>query len=579
MRNLAGVAGRPWLAYSAQVSQDPVLACLFERFGHRTFRGVQEPTIRHFLDGGSALVLMATGEGKSLCYQLPAVLGGGLTLVVSPLIALMEDQVQALQRRGIAAACVHSLLDRHERQQRLDAAVRGELSLLYVTPERFRVEGFLALIRQAPVRRLAIDEAHCLSHWGHDFRPDYLQLGAVREALGALPCLALTATATPAVQEDIKATLGLQQDPTFHAGIERPNLFVAVHECADDEQKLDRTLAVLSQTGAPAIVYFALIADLLRQEERMQRRGLRPLVYHGDLSAHERKTQQRAFEASKDGLILATNAFGMGVDKPDIRAIVHWQIPRTVEAYYQEIGRAGRDGQGSYCELLWQEEDLAIQRNFVEWANPDAALLLAVARRLEGLGERLHAEERDDLVAAFFGKNRRDGRVDTCMRLLRTHGCIEGDFGRSLTFVRPPTPEEAAEWLPPDKRRGDLEGLLAMVRYASAESCRKQILHAHFGFSLPVPCGSCDRCVPAAEWLATALPQGRSPLAATTAAIDSLPVRRGDWIEVEGLGLCCVRRVHQERRGLRADVEAASDLAVRSVDLERRRWRKVQADD
>ncbi len=550
---------------------------LQQHFGFASFRGQQEAVIRHFLDGGSALVVMATGEGKSLCYQLPALVAQGLTVVVSPLIALMDDQVAGLQRRGIAATCVHSLLEKHEREARLAAVQRGQVRLLYVTPERFRVPGFLQLAQTVQVARLAIDEAHCVSHWGHDFRPDYMQLGIIRKALGNPPVLALTATATPDVQTDIREVLSLQDAPLFHTGIERDNLFVSVHECDGAEAKLARTQAVLQRTGGPAIVYFALIQDLARAESQLLRHGHKPLVYHGDLSAHERTTQQRAFEQSRDALILATNAFGMGVDKSNIRAIVHWQIPKTLEAYYQEIGRAGRDGGGSFCELLWHDEDLQIQRSFVEWANPGSELLLQVAVHLAGLGDRIHALDRDDLVGTFFGKNRRDGRIDTCLRLLRTAGCVTGDLGRDLAFVRMPTPSEVVSWLPDDKRTHDLQGLLAMVRYASAGTCRKQAIHAHFGFPQTVPCGTCDVCENGDTWMTHKLPNELVTIAPVVAEeIDDLPVQRGDWIEVQGLGLCCVRRVHKTRGSLRADVEQASDLTERSVDLLRRRWRKVQ---
>ena len=202
---------------------------LQELYGFAQFRGPQREIIEHHLDGGSALVLMATGDGKSLCYQLPAFVGDGLTIVVSPLIALMDDQVAALQARGLPATCIHSMLDKHERQARLDAALAGEVRLLYCTPERFRVAGFLDKILGADVRRLAIDEAHCLSQWGHDFRPDYQRLGEVRAALGDVPCLALTATATPQVQQDIRATLRLEDARLFHTGIARDNLALSVH--------------------------------------------------------------------------------------------------------------------------------------------------------------------------------------------------------------------------------------------------------------------------------------------------------------------------------------------------------------
>ncbi|MBX3465075.1 MAG: RecQ family ATP-dependent DNA helicase [Planctomycetes bacterium] len=550
-------------------------------FGFAAFRPQQEAIVRHFLGGGSALVLMATGDGKSLCYQLPAFLGDGLTVVVSPLIALMDDQVAALRARGLPATCVHSLLERRERERRFAAARRGEAKLLYVTPERFRTDGFVDALRTAGVARLAIDEAHCLSHWGHDFRPDYLRLGEVRRALGDPPCLALSATATPDVQRDIRAVLRLADAPLFHTGIARDNLFLSVHPAPGDDDKLARLLAVLERTGGPAIVYCALIRDLLRLEGELQRRGLRPLVYHGDLSAHERRQQQSRFVASHDALMLATNAFGMGVDKPDIRAIVHWQIPRTLEAYYQEVGRAGRDGQGAFCELLWREEDLVLQRDFTEWANPSAAFARQVVDHLAGLGERLQALDLEALRDTFLTGNRHDGRVETVLRLLRAAGCTRGELGRDFVFVRAPDDAELAEWLPADKRQRDLLGLLRMVRYASEPACRKRAIHEHFGFDdLREGCGACDVCAAAARWqddhLPAVRPLGRAAGDAAAAATDPAPVQRGDWIHVRGLGLCCVQRVHRRGNAWRADVERASDLRPRTLDLGRADWRRVE---
>ena len=534
--------------------------------------------MRHFLGGGSALVLMATGDGKSLCYQLPAFVGDGLTLVVSPLIALMDDQVAALRRRDLPATCIHSMIERDERQRRLAAALRGDVRLLYVTPERFRVDGFLEQIRGANVQRFAVDEAHCVSHWGHDFRPDYLRLGDVRRALGDPPCLALTATATPDAQADIRAVLRLDDAPLFHTGIARENLFLSVQRCDDDEQKLARLEHALDRSGGPAIVYCALIKDLTQLEGTLQRRGMQPLVYHGGLSAHERRTQQRAFQDATAPLMLATNAFGMGVDKADIRTIVHWQIPRTLEAYYQEVGRAGRDGGGSFCELLYREDDVSIQRDFTEWANPTAEFALQVVRHLEALGDRLHAMDVDTLRETFLTKNRHDGRVETILRLLRSASCTTGEPGSDLALVRVPTEAELRDWLPEDKRKHDLMGLLRMVRYATEDACRKLVIHSHFGFDdVQGGCGACDVCVPTEEWQRTHLAAPRTIARADTAEHgDDAPVQRGDWIDVAGLGPCCVRSVHRRGRSWFADVEGLRDLATHSVDLQRRRWRRVE---
>lgn len=562
---------------------------LQDLYGFSTFRGPQEEIIAHHLGGESALVLMATGDGKSLCYQLPGFVGDGLTIVVSPLIALMDDQVAALQKRDLPATCIHSMLTKEERQQRLQDVVDGKVKLLYVTPERFRVGDFLQTMQKLDVQRMAIDEAHCLSQWGHDFRPDYQRLGEVREQLGNVPVLALTATATPQVQEDIRSVLGIQQARLFHTGISRDNLFLAVHEALTDQDKIDRLAEVLRRTGGPAIVYCALIKDLRYLESELQRRDFWPMVYHGDLSAHERRTQQAKFQERDDALMLATNAFGMGVDKADIRAIIHWQIPRTLEAYYQEVGRAGRDGLGAHCELLYREEDLVIQRNFTEWANPTAEFACDLVDHMVSLGDRLHAADVEQLRQTFLHKNRHDGRVDTVLRLMRAAGCTTGEAGLDLELVRVPDAKEIEQWLPDDKRQNDLMGLLKMVRYANQPECRKRTIHQHFGFDdLEDGCGSCDVCVDTSGWQDEHLPEvhpltrGRKPATAppkTDAEDTSDPTHglsRGDWLDVQGIGLCCIVRVHRHGKNARVDIERASDLKPRSIDLRRKRWKRVQ---
>jgi len=373
----------------------------------------------------------------------------------------------------------------------------------------------------------------------------------------------------------------------------RDNLFISMHETQTDQDKIERLAEVLHRTGGPAIVYCALIKDLRYLESELQRRNFWPMVYHGDLSAHERRTQQAKFQARDDALMLATNAFGMGVDKADIRAIVHWQIPRTLEAYYQEVGRAGRDGQGAYCELFYREEDLVIQRNFTEWANPTAEFARDLVDHMVALGDRLHAADIDQLRLTFLHKNRHDGRVDTVLRLLRSAGCTKGEAGLDLQLLRVPDDDEIAAWLPDDKRQNDLMGLLKMVRYANQPQCRKAVIPPHFGFDgLQRGCGSCDICTVTAEWqdqhlpIAKALTRGRAPDDAASSeqahsssnSAEKDPTHglsRGDWLDIAGIGLCCIVRVHRHGKTARVDVERASDLKPRSIDLQKRRWRRV----
>jgi len=554
---------------------------LAEHFGFAQFRGPQEEIVRHVLAGDDALVIMATGDGKSLCYQLPGLMLDGVTLIVSPLIALMEDQVLALSARGLPATCIHSMMKRAEREERLARVLAGEVKLLYVTPERFRVGRFLADIQRVDVGLFAVDEAHCVSQWGHDFRPDYRRLGQVREELGNPPCIALTATATPEVQADILRALRMDGARLFHTGIARENLYLSVREVSNKDEKLARVLEVMDEIGGPGIVYSAVIRDLHELEDQLQRKGYRPIIYHGKLSANERTEHQKQFLDTPDNIILATNAFGMGVDKPDIRFILHYQIPRTLEAYYQEIGRAGRDGIGSFCELVYLEEDVSIQRNFTEWSNPDQELMSQLVHHLEGLGERLGSVDVDDLRDTFLVGQRHDGRIETCLRILRAAGCLEGEPGVDLVWLRTPDEAEIAEWLPEDKRKRDLMALLRIVQYVRAEGCRKRDIHGYFGFDdVPENCGSCDACVPLESWLARELPVGgRRAIPRHVEQERSegpSPVRRGDWIHVKRFGLCVVKRVHVNGDHVTVDVEVARDLSERSVDLWRARWRRVE---
>ncbi|NKB68862.1 MAG: RecQ family ATP-dependent DNA helicase [Candidatus Latescibacteria bacterium] len=404
-----------------------------QQMGYESFRPGQRESIEALLERDRLLLVAPTGGGKSLIYQLPAAILPGTTLVVSPLISLMNDQVLALQERGVAATFLASTLDGDEMRQRLDAMRQGAYKLVYVSPERLAFNGFRALLSHLDCPLVAIDEAHCISEWGHDFRPEYLQIAQLRNLLPKARILACTATATPVVRDEIIERLGLPADtPQIVRGFARPNLALQVQEVQDQRQRQRQVDTLLTKAlGRPghgegtAIVYAPTRKSTEEEARRLGQAGWRVAAYHAGLDAEVRDTAQRAFAAGQTEVVVATNAFGMGIDRADVRAVVHLAPPSSIEAYYQEVGRAGRDGEKAVCLLLISPGDMTLRRHLIssdiEGRTPDPEsarhkwnLFLELMRWSEG------GTCRHDAILRYFGDEEETlagcGRCDICLQ-------------------------------------------------------------------------------------------------------------------------------------------------------------------
>lgn len=368
--------------FANMIDEAEITEALKKWFKHDTFRTGQLEAVKESVDGNDVVVIMPTGSGKSLCYQLTAMLLPGTTLVVSPLIALMKDQVDALESLDIPSTFLNSSVSMTEMSYRLSCMAAGRYKLVYVAPERFRNERFQDALARTKVSLLTIDEAHCISQWGHDFRPDYLNLRHAASRMPGVRIMAVTATATPDVRRDIIKQLGLGESPrkspiTHVHGFARENLSITVSRCRTHDEKLEHVMKMIREHGC-GIIYSATRKQAERVYEKVVQNlaftggiavdGNRPdvILYHGAMSDKERSNAQNTFTESKCPVVIATNAFGMGVDRSDLRFIVHWDVPGSVEAYYQEIGRAGRDGKQSYCDLLFNYADVHTQEFFID---------------------------------------------------------------------------------------------------------------------------------------------------------------------------------------------------------------------
>ncbi|MGA5569239.1 DNA helicase RecQ [Streptomyces pseudogriseolus] len=411
MHGTDGVAGMA-------VTDSEALAALHRVFGYESFRGEQEAVVDHVIAGGDAVVLMPTGGGKSLCYQIPALVRPGTGVVVSPLIALMQDQVDALRALGVRAGFMNSTQDFDERRTVEAEFLAGELDLLYLAPERLRLDSSLDLLSRGKISVFAIDEAHCVSQWGHDFRPDYLTLSVLGERWPDVPRIALTATATDATHREITERLGMPDARHFVASFDRPNIQYRIVPKADPRKQL---LAFLREehAGEAGIVYCLSRNSVDKTAEFLSRNGIEAVPYHAGLDAGTRAAHQARFLREEGLVVVATIAFGMGIDKPDVRFVAHLDLPKSVEGYYQETGRAGRDGLPSTAWMAYGLNDVVQQRKLIQTGEGDEAFRRRAGQHLDAmlaLCETVHCRRAG--LLAYFGQEpsgENCGNCDTCL--------------------------------------------------------------------------------------------------------------------------------------------------------------------
>jgi ATP-dependent DNA helicase RecQ len=507
-----------------------VLQRALATFGHDSLRPGQADVIRDILSGRPVIAVMPTGAGKSLCYQLPAIVlaeRGGVTLVVSPLIALMKDQVDALHARGVPAVALTSAAGSEEQREILEGIRAGMYTLIYVAPERFRSPRFVDALRAMSGRLglVAIDEAHCISEWGHDFRPDYRRLGEVIRQLGAPRIAAFTATATPEVRRDIAVQLGFDAPHLHVRGFDRPNLHYSVQRVAGGDDKPDKLVELIrTREGGVALVYASTRKNAEKYAAALKVAGMRTRVYHAGLEGAVRERAQDVFMSGQLDVIVATNAFGMGVDKSDIRLVVHADIPRSPEAYYQEAGRGGRDGKPTRCVLLFNHSDIKLQEFLIDASYPSAELLRGTWKLLRDrpeLGKLTpYEDELEARLRAQLGGDIKGATMGAALRILERHGMLRRDDER----IAATRPEPGASYQPLDveslARRAEVERskLRTMIEYAYYPKCRRQFVLEYFGDQEWIDrdrrCSACDTCEAIAQGRSSTMVLSASELAA-----------------------------------------------------------------
>lgn len=478
--------------------QDP-RSLLRRHLGFPAFRPGQEPLIRSVLTGRDALGVLPTGGGKSVCYQIPAFALPGMTLVITPLVSLMEDQVGRARSIGLRAAHLSAVQPADVRGAVRRQADEGRLDVLFVAPERLESGRFQSCLSRWPVQLLAVDEAHCISQWGHDFRPAYRRIGALRERVSA-PVLALTATATPGVRDDIVTSLRLQDPLSVVQSFDRPNLVWRVRRV---DGRADRTGAVyrlLRRTPGTAIVYAPTRRTVEAVRDGLARRGVVAHAYHAGMPGPERSRVQAMFMEGQCRVVVATNAFGMGIDKADVRLVAHIQLPASLEDYYQEAGRAGRDGAPAWCEAFHHPRDVRLGRSFVDRSHPPLGRLRQLHRRLR---RRADGSGRATIslgeVADILPGSTSPEDLAAALSALERAGCVAWDAPESTGSEPPPPWPVRLTSGPPGREAAALRAaarrrLRAVVHYARGRGCRRRMILAYFGEGAPARCGACDRC-------------------------------------------------------------------------------------